>query len=189
MIERLKGLAVVLLSGAIWISAHTNASAAGIDLGARGLIANPMGAFLTDTGFSDFDGTVYSYGGLFSLDPGVIIASSPGTGDTDFSLALNGFSGSLLAASEVAMDSETSIDILFSIGFNSLGISGSHILASITHADDFALAGSDIFSRPMSTDVSASIALTSVAPIPLPAGMLLLLTALGSLILVRRRTA
>ncbi len=192
MIERLKGLAVMLLSGVIWIGVHTNASAATIDLSARGLVANPMGAFFTEsgTGISTFDGTFYSYLGDPLLDPGVAISSSPGTGDTDFSLALNGFFGDdLVATSEVAMDSETSIDILFSIGFNSLGISGSHILASITHADDFALAGSDIFSRPMSTDVSASIALTSVAPIPLPAGMLLLLTALGSLILVRRRTA
>ncbi len=193
MIERLKGLAVMLLSGVIWIGVHTNASAATIDLSARGLVANPMGAFFTEsgTGISTFDGTFYSYLGDPLLDPGVAISSSPGTGDTDFSLALNGFFGDdLVATSEVAMDSETSIDILFEITSNSFNdISGTHVLASITHADDLAPAGSEIFSRSMSEDLFASIALTSVAPIPLPMGIVLLLSSLGGLILVRRRTA
>lgn len=187
MIGRLKGLAVVLLSGAIWAGAHTNASAATIDLDAEGLVANPMGAFFTGTGFdtSTFDGTDYSYLGIG--DPGVTILSS-GTGDQNFSLTLNGSFGDLDATSKIVMDSATSIDILFEIISNSfIDISGSHVLASITHADDLAPAGSDIFSRSISTDSFASIALTSVAPIPLPAGMLLLLSALGGFILVRLR--
>lgn len=185
---RIKGLLVVLLSGVFWIGAYTNASAATIDLDAEGLVANPM-PFFTEagTGVSDFNGTTYIYTGSIFLDPVVVISSFPGTGNTDFDLTLNGLSGDLFAASEIVMDSETSIDILFSINSNSLGISGSHILASITHADDFAAAGSDIFSRSISTDSFASIALTSVAPIPLPAGMLLLLSALGGFILVRLR--
>lgn len=185
---RIKGLLVVLLSGVFWIGAYTNASAATIDLDAEGLVANPMGAFFTGSGAdtSFFDGTDYSYLGFD--DPAVGI-SSMGTGSMDFTLTLNGgLSGNLLAASEIVMDSATSIDILFEIISNSfIDISGSHVLASITHADDLAPAGSDIFSRSISTDSFASIALTSVAPIPLPAGMLLLLSALGGFILVRLR--
>ncbi len=187
MLGRLKLLTVALLSGAIWVGAQTNASAAAIDLGALGLVADPAGPFITQTGtgLSDFNGSDYSYIGDLSLDPSVGIISV-GTGDTDFTLALNAFSGdSLSAISTSVMDSSSTIDILFSIISDTIGVGGSHILASITHNDPL-LFGANVLSAP-SVDIAASISLTSVAPIPLPPGIVLLVSALGGLIVMRRR--
>ena len=81
------------------------------------------------------------------------------------------------------------IEILFSLTGGSLS-TAPFVLASITGefgSDPFGTSGPStltaIFGNP------AKITLTNVSQIPLPAGMVLLLSALGGLVLVRRRTA
>ncbi len=80
------------------------------------------------------------------------------------------------------------IEILFSVTGGSLS-TAPFVLASITGefgSDPFGTSGTSTL---FALGDPAKITLTNVSQIPLPAGMVLLLTALGGLVLVRRRTA
>lgn len=182
-----KGLAVATL---MLIGNPTLPQAATIDLGDLGLVA---GAGFPNT----FDGTLQQipFVGL-SFDNGVpapfgqssvSIIQIPFS--TDFSLLLSEPDLDVLTGSSTAIESDdNSIEILFNALAVGLvdGYTGGFVLASLVESNGGSLAF-DPFDPMNVPPVSATLTLTNVAPIPLPAGIILLLTALGGLVVLRRK--
>ncbi len=80
------------------------------------------------------------------------------------------------------------IEILFSVSGSSL-TSAPFVLASLTGEFGSDPLGANGVSTLFPSGAAANLTLTAVNQVPLPAGILLLLSALGSLVLVRRPTA
>lgn len=191
---------IAMMAGVLLLATGaTESRAAGLDLNSLGFEAGAqlfapidpvnvvnLGLFTVDGNASTgdlvtinqtatgFDLTIGPFGGANK-----IFGSSTGTAGTDFA----------------TMDGATSdlIEILFSLSTNDGSLTTSSlVLASLT--GDF-FSTDPISGLPINalTDFgffgSGALTLTAVNQVPLPAGIVLLLTALGGLVLVRRRSA
>ncbi|MEM1159560.1 MAG: VPLPA-CTERM sorting domain-containing protein [Pseudomonadota bacterium] len=184
--------------------AVTDSRAAGLDLAAQNLKAgdvlfDPIDPItVSNLGLFEASGTastgdavsvVQTATGGFELDVGPLVGAakieggSTGTDGTDFATMENG--------------TTDLIEILFTLTTNDASLTGETLVLASLVGDFFGTATDPITGLPLSfnalTDVgffdTAKLTLTEVKVIPLPAGMVLLLTALGGLILVRRRNA
>ncbi|MEM9060549.1 MAG: VPLPA-CTERM sorting domain-containing protein [Pseudomonadota bacterium] len=183
---------VLLATGA------TDSRAAGLTLDPTLIVdATPFATVQAADILAGTDGSAIDLFGAFTAggtsDAGDNVTVTNGTGSFTLSVTDSVFSDLLTGTEQDSIFMEDAvgddlIEVLFSRDSGSL-TSAAFVLASITgEFGSDPLGASGPSTLPFGLGVPASITLTAVNQIPLPAGIVLLLTALGGLVLVRRRT-
>lgn len=191
MIRKLYSVALALVAALMITNAAAPARALPIDLGALGLqTTSPL--LPADTGGLSIADPFLGIYSFLGSGPSLVTISGSDIFTTpsltlDFAVGFDFYSG----ASVAFMSGPDAIEILFENVLDPAGLAaGSHVLASITHITDPFGPAADPFDSPFappSIDIAASITLTNVAAVPLPATLPLMLVGLGAFAWVRRR--
>ena len=212
MFQRFQSVVVCALAGLTLLSNPVGAQAAQIDL----LPGQTVGSVIdTISGTADFDPTVQSFGfnsdflgpfaQVFGVTPDPFNPQSLAAADFFFAAADDdllspAYSIGSNAASQVFTGTDSNgkgvLELLFGVDAASFG-STDFVLATIVFSDlmanplDESLTTDDPFFGPIPGYIgeNATLTLNNINVIPLPAGVVFMLTALGGLVLICRRAA
>ena len=138
-----------------------------------------------------------------SLDPGDTFLTSSDPNDLIedgiFAVNLDGavdelrsFEFDFTILNDLATGQTVSFEILHQLGLENLSFSVAGFVSDVVDAATFTLAAGESTTLTLAFDIPANVDgrgfVTTIAAVPLPAGVLLLLTALGGLFVSRRRT-
>ncbi|MEQ8901136.1 MAG: VPLPA-CTERM sorting domain-containing protein [Roseovarius sp.] len=180
-----------VLAMAMSFSAAPGASAATVNT----VVPDGSGAVITATSLANLSTNGISFSAFLPSPVPFLINGSAFGGSNTLTVSQPPTSPQYLFGTFLDGRSQDGIvELLYSLitvnpasGFGSLALVTLEEVGTTSFFDDNTISG--LATRPTRDDVAVNITIRSVAPIPLPAGIILLLTGLGALGLARRRAA